>query len=290
MTSNFTFRKSWADAAEKIADQQERMHFYEAIIKYALFGEVPKFENDLSDMAFVFVKAQIDEANEKKQYGKKGGRPRKDAESFSISTCETAFSLPEAEAENSVNDSEDEKPSENLPKTMFPQKKEKGFSPDKKEKVSKKKELTLLSQKIENNPPISPQNGGIEPAEEESHKGSIYNQIQAMYNKTCVSYPKCKVLSAARRRAINARMNSGYTLEAFQELFRKAEESPFLKGKNKNNWRASFDWLIADSNMAKVLDGNYDNVEMTENDPPPKPTVRKSHIEWIDGEAVTVFE
>ena len=40
---------------------------------------------------------------------------------------------------------------------------------------------------------------------------------------------------------------------------KKAEKSDFLKGKNERNWTATFDWLIKDSNMAKVLDGNYDN-------------------------------
>ena len=33
----------------------------------------------------------------------------------------------------------------------------------------------------------------------------------------------------------------------------------FLKGKNNRDWQANFDWLIKDSNMAKTLDGNYDN-------------------------------
>ena len=36
-----------------------------------------------------------------------------------------------------------------------------------------------------------------------------------------------------------------------------AEDSSFLKGNNNRKWSATFDWLIADSNMAKVLDGNY---------------------------------
>jgi hypothetical protein len=36
-----------------------------------------------------------------------------------------------------------------------------------------------------------------------------------------------------------------------------AEASSFLKGQNNRNWFASFDWLIKDANMVKVLDGNY---------------------------------
>ena len=50
-----------------------------------------------------------------------------------------------------------------------------------------------------------------------------------------------------------------YTLDDFKEAFNKAESSDFLKGSNNRNWSANFDWLIKDANMAKVLDGNYDN-------------------------------
>ena len=48
-------------------------------------------------------------------------------------------------------------------------------------------------------------------------------------------------------------------MDDFKTLFEKAQASDFLKGKNGNDWAATFDWLIKDANMAKVLDGNYDN-------------------------------
>lgn len=80
-----------------------------------------------------------------------------------------------------------------------------------------------------------------------------------LYNTICVSYPKLTARSAARIKAIKARLNSGYTTEDFKRLFEKAEASSFLKGKNDRNWSATFDWLIADKNMAKVLDGNYED-------------------------------
>lgn len=86
-----------------------------------------------------------------------------------------------------------------------------------------------------------------------------YESIRNLYNEICVSFPKCTVLSDARKKAIKARMNSGRTVEDFETLFRKAEASEFLKGKNDQNWRANFDWLIKDGNFVKVLDGNYDN-------------------------------
>ena len=86
-----------------------------------------------------------------------------------------------------------------------------------------------------------------------------YKAIQAMYNATCTSLPKCKVLSNARKGAIRARMRVGYTPDDFQTLFTKAEASAFLRGANKRNWTADIDWLIADATMAKVLDGKYDS-------------------------------
>lgn len=86
-----------------------------------------------------------------------------------------------------------------------------------------------------------------------------YKEIADLYNQYCTSFPKLKSLSEARKKAIKARLNSGYNLEDFEKLFKLAEESSFLKGKNDRNWRATFDWLIKDSNMAKVLDGNYSN-------------------------------
>lgn len=85
-----------------------------------------------------------------------------------------------------------------------------------------------------------------------------YQYIADMYNSICVSYPSLKVLSDARKKAINARLKS-YSIDDFKTLFEKAEASSFLKGSNKNNWAATFDWLIKDANMAKVLEGNYDN-------------------------------
>jgi hypothetical protein len=38
-----------------------------------------------------------------------------------------------------------------------------------------------------------------------------------------------------------------------------AEESDFLKGANDRNWVADFDWIMNDTNMAKILDGKYEN-------------------------------
>ncbi len=80
--------------------------------------------------------------------------------------------------------------------------------------------------------------------------------IVDLYNDICKSFPSVRSLSEARRKAIKARMKS-YSLEDFKTVFENAESSSFLKGSNDRNWSANFDWLIADKNMAKVLEGNY---------------------------------
>lgn len=85
-----------------------------------------------------------------------------------------------------------------------------------------------------------------------------YKGIVNTFNSVCVSFPSVKVISDARKKAIKARLKN-YSVDDFRTLFEKAEASSFLKGKNISNWSATFDWLIKDSNMAKVLDGNYDD-------------------------------
>ncbi|MEE0892223.1 MAG: hypothetical protein U0M61_10310, partial [Succinivibrio sp.] len=85
-----------------------------------------------------------------------------------------------------------------------------------------------------------------------------YELVARMYNDTCVSFPHLTTLSEARKKAIKARLNK-YTLDDLQRVFDLAEASDFLKGNNSRNWNATFDWLMKDTNIAKVLDGNYNN-------------------------------
>ena len=92
----------------------------------------------------------------------------------------------------------------------------------------------------------------------EEREKTDYKKVVDLYNETCVSFPKLRALSDARKKAIKARLRT-YTLEDFEEVFRKAEASSFLKGGNGRDWSANFDWLLKDGNFAKVLDGNYDD-------------------------------
>lgn len=94
--------------------------------------------------------------------------------------------------------------------------------------------------------------------DKESKEKVTCEQVVDLYRSICVSYPKVISLSEARKRAIRARLKM-YSMDDFRMLFEKAEASSFLKGANNRNWSANFDWMIKDANMAKVIDGNYDD-------------------------------
>ena len=118
--------------------------------------------------------------------------------------------------------------------------------------------------------------------EEDKDKRINYQQIVDMFNETCVSFPKVKSLSESRKKAIKARLNT-YSVDDFKKCFENAESSDFLKGGNDRNWTATFDWLIKDANMAKVLEGNYENK--------PKPKGRKEIVpEWMNKNRFNNFE
>ena len=91
-----------------------------------------------------------------------------------------------------------------------------------------------------------------------------YSGITDAYNRLCPSLPSVKSIPEARKTAIRECLSS-YAIEDVLEAFRKAEISDFLKGSNRK-WQASFDWIIKPANIAKILDGKYDNIDKTEED------------------------
>lgn len=92
--------------------------------------------------------------------------------------------------------------------------------------------------------------------EEDRDKRVDCQQVVDLYHSLCKSFPKVRTVTDARKKAIKARLNT-YSIDDFKAVFTNAENSAFLKGSNNRNWTATFDWLIKDGNMAKVLEGNY---------------------------------
>jgi len=99
--------------------------------------------------------------------------------------------------------------------------------------------------------PLPPKGGQQQPVP--------FAQIAELYHAICTSYPQLRAIEGNRQKLIAGRWKKYRTLDAFRELFEKAEASDFLKGDNDRGWTADFDWLIRPTNMSKVLEGKYDN-------------------------------
>lgn len=98
-------------------------------------------------------------------------------------------------------------------------------------------------------------------------KSYPYQGICDLWNSICVSLPKIAKLNDKRRQKIKCRLDEfdvepEQWLSTAEELFKRVQASDFLTGRssNKNDWRASFDWLFENpTNWVKVTEGNYDN-------------------------------
>lgn len=84
-----------------------------------------------------------------------------------------------------------------------------------------------------------------------------FSKIREAYHAFCVSFPKISAIEGTRRKAVAARWRACKSLDVFIEVFKKAEESDFLKGRNARNWSADFDWMMVANNFAKIREGRY---------------------------------
>lgn len=86
-----------------------------------------------------------------------------------------------------------------------------------------------------------------------------YKKIIDIYHECCPSLSKVVKVTEKRKTAIRARLRS-YTEDELRKCFEMAERSRFLRGE-KGGWKANFDWLMNENNIAKVLEGTYEDNE-----------------------------
>ena len=93
-----------------------------------------------------------------------------------------------------------------------------------------------------------------------------YSKIKNLFNSICKSYPQIKDITEKRKPHLKSRWAQLGGIDQFEAAFKKLEESNFCKGNNDRGWKATFDWLIKnDTNIIKVIEGNYDNKEGRKN-------------------------
>lgn len=242
--STFQFFRSFYDAAKNIPDKAMQADFLMAICEYALNGKEPEGSGIINAL-FALVKPNLDISRKRAQAGRKGGEANN-------SKHEAENNHEEApENQNKANESKLEANGSKMQNHASDGEGDKGRG------IKEGEEEYIITS------PTSP-DGEVSPHHADNREKIPYAAIRDAYNEICQSFPKCNALSDKRKAAIRARIHSGgYTFADFQRLFRKAEASAFLRGENKKNWRATFDWMLADANMAKVLDGNYDDNRST---------------------------
>lgn len=237
---SFIFNIEWQEVLLEYP-AEVRLEVYDAIIEYVASGTLSELK-PMARIAFSFIKKEIDYneqryqdvVNKRSEAGKRSAESRnnyKSTNSTNVNKCQQAST----NATDNVNDNdivndlkERELSNDNPPKketSSFPQAEPKFFEDDK------------PSEKID------------------------YDRIVDLYHKACPSYPKLIKLSDKRKTKIRVRFEEmKYDYQTIATIFCKMEASKFLKGDNKNGWKATFDWVLENANnWVKVLEGQYDN-------------------------------
>lgn len=113
---------------------------------------------------------------------------------------------------------------------------------------------------------VAPADAGL-PSGAGAPQGTVAISAQRiidLWNGTCPGLPKLVSLSDKRKNKIRLRIEEmGGGEEGFEvlaEVCRKMQASKFLRGDSKRGWKATFDWLIDNSNnWVKVIEGQYDD-------------------------------
>lgn len=88
-----------------------------------------------------------------------------------------------------------------------------------------------------------------------------HKEIVAIYHEVLPELRSVRSWNATREKHLRARWREDkrrQSLSWWREYFTRVKASSFLTGK-KTDWSADFDWLIRPTNMAKVLEGKYDD-------------------------------
>lgn len=210
-----------------LLNDEERGKLLMALLDYGEHNTQPELEG-AALMAFSFIQAQMDRDAEKyaetvkkrSEAGKMGGRPSKAKGDEGKAKKASAFSEKQTQAKKG-------------------------------DTVTDTDTETVTDTETEIDNPLPPKGGQQQPVP--------YARIVELYHTICTSYPTLRAIEGNREKLIAARWKKYRTLDAFRELFEKAEASDFLKGDNDRGWTADFDWLIRPTNMSKVLEGKYDN-------------------------------
>lgn len=260
--NSFIMYQIWGAAIKHMTDAQAGA-LLKAIYSYQETGNAEISDPSIS-LVFDIVRQKMDEDSEKYDQvcsvrsanGKKGGRPVKASGSN----------------DDAVDDAASEEKANGFSEKQTKAKKANGFS----EKLKKQKnpDMKCNDSDSDNDMKCSDSDSecvfekdkGLKDKRNSHSQRELakpvervpYQQIIEDYNKTCTDLAKVEKLTDARKHAIRVLLRKGYTPDQLHTVFLKAQQSDFLAGR-RGRWKAAFDWLLDESNMVKVLEGQYSN-------------------------------
>jgi hypothetical protein len=107
--------------------------------------------------------------------------------------------------------------------------------------------------------PLDSKEGGLGETNEvpKSDFGAV--DLMKLWNTAAApALPRVQLLTKTREAHIKARLASFPEKTFWADLISKVNASDLLTGQ-KGSWACSFDWILNPNNLAKILEGNYDD-------------------------------
>lgn len=81
--------------------------------------------------------------------------------------------------------------------------------------------------------------------------------VMDLYNATCKNLLRAKKVTVKRKRAVKKAKKDIEEFGGWEKYFSCVTSRPFLNGKNKDGWKADFDWLLKPDKMLNIMEGKY---------------------------------
>ena len=258
MADRFPFMRVYAEMASQLS-KEDRADFYDALVAYALNGEEPAPSTGAA--VFQAARRMVDTWKMKSAAGKASAAKRGNV----FGGCsEGVRNTTRTDLEHSATKEEKNKRITNKPNN-----------------ITKEKSTSLKGG--------TRKEAAADAADRPSRQAM---EIMELYNAICTSLPKVRELSRDRVEKIKLRLKN-HSADELRQAFTKAEASDFCTGRDgKSNKWCNFDWMMkSETNLLKLLEGNYDNNRSRTSNPlDAADRVADALINSADPEAVAEFE
>ncbi|MBE6754497.1 MAG: hypothetical protein E7559_09170 [Ruminococcaceae bacterium] len=238
--ASFVVYTDWREHINRLT-AEERGMLFSAMFDYIVDGTEPHI-SPCADMAFSFISAQLDRDSEKYETTrrKRAEAGRKGGEASAANAANASFAKQTAANQaDTVTDTVTVTDTGNVTDTdtvtVTDSDYQGGCAP-----------VSACADECDNIADDAVTDDGVD-----------YTAVIDLFNAVCTDLPQVTKLTDKRRRAIRARLkDADCDLQRMLEVFESVQDSAFLCGRN-GGWRASFDWLMTESNFLKVQEGCY---------------------------------